>query len=194
MTDFKHDPDPFEAQLRSLVPAPPRLDRAAVFAAAAGAEPELEPAAAPRVWPWRLAAAAGWATAAAVGFAWANAEPRVLVEERVVVKTVERPAVPAPPVAAPGSEIAGSEIESPNTEPAPSSGPGRRDETARLMAWLDSPAGGPLTAASLRDLPVGWPPPPAPWVEPAPGDFAPPPPADLPSVRELSKRWRDGLL
>ena len=136
-------PDPFEARLRALAPAAPRLDRAAVLAAADLAGPSLKRSPRRSAAGWKLAAAAGWMTAAGLAAAWFTAEPVVRVEERVVVR-----ALPADPPA-------DAEERAVPAVPAPAA-----DDPARLMAWLESPAAGPLTAAGLRTLPPGWPPPP----------------------------------
>ena len=193
MSDLRDDPDPFAARLRALTPAAPALDRAAVLAAAAPGSVEPAPAAGPRVGPWRAAAAAGWLAAAALGVVLATSEPRVIVEERVVVRTVVRPAeapdFPAVPDSPPPPAGEGDVKQG----PAPVA-----DETGRLLAWAGSPAGGALTAAGLRDLPPGWPPP-APRRAPAAGAANAPPPAaprssEPATVRELFRRWRDGRL
>ena len=197
MNDPPPDHGAFAERLRSLAPAAPRLDRAAVLAAAVDPPPTPVPDERPPRTPgWKLAAVAGWATAAGLAVAWFHAEPRVRVEERVVVKTAEAPASPSPL----GGALSGAPPVERNAPPVGDGEPGTPpsitgDETARLLAWIDSPAGGPLTAAGLRGLPAGWPPPaPRRTSRPATERTAVPPFSAPASVRELSRRWRDGLL
>ena len=201
MTEFDRDPanadaarDRFAERLRALAPAAPPLDRAAVLAAA---DPVKASAASPAsARAWRVAAAAGWATAAGLAVAWFLAEPAVRVEERVVVKTIVEPAPRSP------SPLGGAPAEQTGVPPSGDGEPTNftpvGDDPARLMAWLDSPAGGPLTAAGLRTLPPGWPPPvvagpPNPSTPRAPR-AEPAQPAAPPTAWELSRQWRDGLL
>ena len=178
--------DPLETALRSLRPVAPALDRAALAAAAAPVERRRDRRG------WKLAAVAGWATAAGVGGAWLLTPPRVETVERVLVRTVEVPAADPVPVEAPAPAAPPAEDEPPAAVPP---APPGADATDRLLAWLDSPAAGPLTAAGLRDVPDDWTPLPAP---PAPRERLDPhsrrPSSPPLSVRELTEKWRDGRL
>ena len=162
-------PDPLEARLRALAPAAPRLDRAAVLAAA---EVPVAPVAPPaRAGVWKLAAVAGWAAAAGVAAAWGLSEPAVRVE----VRTVEVPPVKVPAVQVPAVEV-----------PAPAERPPALPDPP-AWDWPGDLDGGTLSVAGVRPA-VG---PAAAFSSPA-GPGRPVPLRPPPTAWELSRRWRDG--